>query len=343
MGERYIACNSKENFLKSSRTNSQKQIVIEITNRLASIPWNTLISVIRNTDSRLFGRIFRSFAIMATKVCRNGVMPSRLRKVLSLAQPINPLKEGSAPTIDIVIPCHKKDFDLLDLTIEAARKCVLNPIGKVKLITNNSSVIELNERFPDCQIISETDFLAADIMEKIKDSVPLERQGWVAQQILKFKASLEGGEQASLVLDADTVLIKPRVWLDCNGVQLLSISEEYHVPYADHYESVFGTVGFPWSFVTHHQLMQKKILLSMFGEGNEGLLNWLANADFQKNSSAISEYHTYGQWISSRRPESVCYAKWNNTAKKRSPSETTYSRFLLDNSKYLSVSRHSYI
>jgi hypothetical protein len=329
--------------LKSLRTKNIKQIVNGIRNRIAAIPWNILASLVRKTDSRLLGGIFRKSAIMAAKICRNGVIPAGLRKVLSLAQPVDPLKEGSIPAIDIVIPCHHKNFDLLYLTIEAARKCVLNPIGEVKLIANPDFVIELQERFPDCRILPETDFLTTEIMEKIENSVPLERRGWVIQQVVKFNASLVGSEQASLVLDADTILIRPRVWLDSREVQILCISEEYHMPYFDHYELVFGDALFPWSFVTHHQLMQKNVLKSMFGEDMNSLIPWLDKADFT-SSSALSEYHTYGHWLTSNRPELVSYAKWNNTAEKIDLACVSgYSDFSLDHSKHFSVSCHSYL
>ena len=329
--------------LKFLREKTVKQVIIGIRNRVAGIPWSILASIIRKTDSELVGRILRKFAFMAAKICRDGIIPVGLRKVLSLAQPADPLMVGSAPVIDIVIPCHQKDFDLLNLTIEAARKCVLNPIGQVKLITNPDFVIDLTERFPNCQVLSETDFLTAEIIEKIKNNVPSERRGWVVQQIVKFNASLEGSEQASLVLDADTILIRPRVWLDCHEVQILCISEEYHKPYFNHYELVFGDAIVPWSFVTHHQLMQKKVLKLMFGGEKNSLIPWLDKADFT-SSSALCEYHTYGHWLTSNRPEMVSYAKWNNTAKKIDPaSVSVYSDFALDLSKYFSVSCHSYL
>ena len=82
----------------------------------------------------------RKFAFLLGKILRNRVLPHRVRTLLSLAQPIAPLKVLGAPVIDVLIPCHSKDFATLELTIEAARACVLNPIGDVMLITNSDFV-----------------------------------------------------------------------------------------------------------------------------------------------------------------------------------------------------------
>ena len=145
------------------------------------------------------------------------------------------------------------------------------------------------------------------------------------------------------MLDADTILIQPRVWLDSSGVQVLSISEEYHTPYVSHYTSTFGQGVCPWSFVTHHQIMQRNILRSMFDGLSDGLLSWLDSADFN-DASAISEYHSYGQWIVSNRKELVSFAKWNNVIQKfDSMSESSYGAIAENFSKYCSVSVHSYL
>jgi hypothetical protein len=285
----------------------------------------------------------RKLAFLLGKLRRGRVLPHRVRTLLSLAQPISPLKVLGAPAIDILIPCHSKDFAKLELTIQSARACVLNPIGDVKLITNSNFVDVLKKKFPDCKVFSDEYFLSVEMIQEVINRVPLDRQGWVFQQVIKFAACLQSDTEGCLVLDADTILIQPRVWLDSSGVQILSISEEYHTPYVRHYMSTFGQGVCPWSFVTHHQLMQRNVLRSMFDGLSDGLLSWLATADFD-DVSAISEYHSYGQWIVSNRKELVSFAKWNNGSQKfDSISKSSYGAISENFSKYCSVSAHSYL
>jgi hypothetical protein len=81
----------------------------------------------------------------------------------------------------------------------------------------------------------------------------------------------------------------------------------------------------------------------MFDGLSDGLLSWLATADFD-DVSAISEYHSYGQWIVSNRKELVSFAKWNNGSQKfDSISKSSYGAISENFSKYCSVSAHSYL
>jgi FkbM family methyltransferase len=317
--------------------------ITTLTKLLLSPSWHSLIEVFRRSNSRTLGLMSRKLALLFAKIRRNRILPHRVRQLLSLAQPIAPLKVLGAPVIDVVIPCHSKDFAKLELTIESARTCVLNPIGDVKLITNSNMVDVLQKKFPDCQVLSDEYFLSPEMIQKVSNQVLPDRQGWFLQQLIKFAACLQSDREACLVLDADTILIQPRVWLDSSGVQILSISEEYHTPYVRHYTSTFGQGVCPWSFVTHHQLMQRNILRSMFDGLSDGLLSWLNTANFNE-PSAISEYHSYGQWIVSNRKELVRFAKLNNVIRRfDSISELSYAEVSENFSKYCSVSAHSYL
>ena len=305
--------------------------------------WRSLLEVFRRSDSKTLGLILRRFVFLLAKIRSSPGVPPRVRTLLSLAQPIAPLDVADAPIIDVVIPCHSKDFAVLGLTIASARACVLNPIGQISLITNLEFIDEVKRKFPDCHVFSDQDFLSEEMIQKVNIQVPLERRGWVFQQLIKISACLESEREGCLVLDADTILIQPRVWLESSGVQILCISEEYHMPYVRHYKSTFGQGVCPWSFVTHHHMMQKEILRLMLDGLSDGLLSWLDSADFN-HASAISEYHSYGQWLVSNRKELVKFAKWNNSVQKfDSLNESSYNIVAGDFSKYCSVSAHSYL
>jgi hypothetical protein len=246
------------------------------------------------------------------------------------------------PTIDIAIPCHINDFDNLPLVIQGARVSVRNPIGNIRLITPEYLSMELQTRFPDCIVSTDENVLSADSVRAINELVPKERRGWMIQQIIKFQMVITSDQVATLILDADTVLLSPRIWLDSEGTQILCIGNEYHLPYKEHIRKVFGGQTHLLSFVTHHQLMQRKSVRKIFGKNGEGLIEWLKLADFNESSS-ISEYDTYGEWMLEHNPNQIVFAKWNNVSAKVNATKTSYAEILSGYSKYGSVSNHWYL
>jgi hypothetical protein len=281
-------------------------------------------------------------SLRLAKILHLQKLPYALRQIISLAQPSNPLRDGVLPTIDIAIPCHKNDFDNLPLVIQGARVSVRNPIGNIRLITPEYLSMELQTRFPDCIVSTDESVLSADSVQAINELVPKERRGWMIQQIIKFQMVITSDQVATLILDADTVLLSPRIWLDSEGTQILCIANEYHLPYKEHIRKVFGGQNHLLSFTTHHQLMKKDSVREIFGQNGEGLVKWLKLADFNE-SSATSDYETYGEWMVQRNPKQVVFAKWNNVSAKVNATKTSYAEILSGYSKYGSVSNHWYL
>ncbi len=269
-------------------------------------------------------------------------LPYRLREAISLTLPGNPLLDKKLPIIDIAIVCHQKDFSNLHLVIEGARSNVTNPIGKILLVTPELLSAKLQSQFPDCLVLTDESVLGVDLIKVINELVPLQRRGWIIQQVIKFRIALMSDEIASLIIDADTILLQPRIWLDSNGNQILCISDSWHLPMKNHQRKVLGGRNYPLMFVTHHQLMKRDSVREIFGAGGEGLLEWLELGDYTE-VSAISEYDTYGEWMVANRPEQIKFAKWNNFSIKLSPHESSMEQILYKNSRYHSISNHSYL
>jgi hypothetical protein len=135
--------------------------------------------------------------------------------------------------------------------------------------------------------------------------------GWRVQQILKFCLAMQSASSATLVIDADTVLLHRKVWLANGGIQLLQFSEEYHQPYRNLLRSHFGIQpSLPVSFVTHHQLMQSEIVKEIFpAEG--ALVDWYL-ASLEPGGGKMSEYETYGHYLTTKHPNRVAYGNWAN-------------------------------
>jgi hypothetical protein len=302
------------------------------------------LEILRRSESKTLGTFFTNVSLSVAKILKVQEIPLFLRQFISLAQPSDPLKDENLPTIDIAIPCHGRDFVNLPLVIEGARKSTKNPIGKLHLITPSLFATELQSKFPDCLVSTDEDVLGEDLIKAITDLAPNERRGWFMQQAIKLRISMLSAEVATLIVDADTILLRPKVWLDSKGRQILSISNEYHHPYKEHLRRMFGWKSYLLSFVTHHQLMKKESLIEIFGQDGEDITKWLKLADFSE-SSAICEYETYGEFMMKCKSDEIMFSKWNNISEKIffENGNLDYAKVKARYSKYGSISNHHYL
>jgi hypothetical protein len=301
-----------------------------------------IMNLVRKSDSKVFGLLLLRIAVGETCRAEPRRIPFKLRELISLAQPTNPLEEKNLPTIQIAIACHVKDFHNLKLVIEAAKKNVVNPISKFNLITPNQFVSELKSKFPDCTVLSDENVLGESTHSAIKEYFPLARIGWIIQQAIKLKVAISSEEVATLVLDADTVLLRPKVWLDSTCTQILSFSTEYNQIYKIHQRKMFGRNTYPLGFVTHHQLMIRDSLTKMFGFNGERIINWIMLADCQAGSP-VSEYDTYGEWMLMNEPNKIAFSKWNNLGVVFDPGQISFDELSEKFAAFDSVSNHSYL
>lgn len=175
------------------------------------------------------------------------------------------------------------------------------------------------------QLVADEELLATKLQKYIDETFPKWRRGWIKQQILKILAAQRMNPYGTLLVDADTILLKPQIWLSTEGKQNLQTSIEYHLPYQEHYER-FMTIHRHdadlvtrrprISFVTHHQLMQPDILSSLFGTFEEnfeaGLESWLKCIDFSRSDSPACEWHTYGTFLATNFSTRVHLTQWRN-------------------------------
>jgi hypothetical protein len=255
----------------------------------------------------------------------------------------DPLSLVTPATIDVVIPCHPKDFAHLKLVLEGILHTVKNPIQSIRLITPEKSAAELKSKFPDAEVIPDETLLSEELLAIVQNSYPAARHSWIRQQLLKFMAVLKSEVEGSLIVDSDTVLLSQRTWLDTTGVQCLDIAFEYHLPYMMHLRDFLNISTFPASFTTHHQLMKRSVLQEIFGPRGERLSEWIQMGK-SSETSPISDYETYGQFVISSYPRSVRLSKWNNTSGifDRAVNDD-YSTIKSRYQNFSSVSFHSYL
>lgn len=304
--------------------------------------YNGFLNKLRVSESKFLGYFTVRVFLRIMSILHVKVIPLRIRRIISLAQLTDPLVDNSLPSIDVAIPCHEKDFKNLHLVIEGAKSSVKNPIDQIKLITPGYLAADLQSMFPECNVLTDETVLGPDLLMLITNSVPKETRGWIFQQAIKLRVVIQSTSVATLILDADTILLRPRVYLDKNCVQILSIADEYHLPYKNHQRRFFMGKSHQLSFVTHHQLMKRENVIEIFGPDGSGILRWLDLADYSEGS-ALSEYDTYGEWVLTHKGSSVRFSKWNNTPIKIDPNKVSYGELSDRYPLYCSISNHSYL
>ena len=176
--------------------------------------------------------------------------------------------------IDVVIPSTDKDLETLDLCIAGIRENC--PKIRRVIVISAKPMTDQAEWFNEAdypfsikdveeQLHFEKTFTKAEI-EKNK-----ERTGWYFQQLLKLYAAfvIPGISSNVLVLDSDTIFLKPVRFLNKRSAGLYNPGIEYHPQYFDHaarllpgldrvHNQLFG--------ICHHMLFQKCVLKNLMAE-----------------------------------------------------------------------------
>ena len=286
------------------------------------------------TNSSLAGKLAMLLFVFFDR--RHPGVSGRGRLLLDLCQPANPLQRSSnIPEIAIVIPFVRKDLEVLPNSVAAALSNSLNPVAVITLVTPRRTLVEGKMTVLDIErtvraalephlssvsvlVRHDEDVLGDELVAQISSlGLSPRYRGWCTQQLVKVLAVMQGAPTASLVLDSDTILQYPRVWLGQNAEQVLCIGQECRsVPFL-HSSAFLGLSSRPrLSFVTHHQLMQRDVLKEIFPEGKASVGAWLAYANPKESDYAsglkLNDYETYGAFLAERHPGRVRFASWGN-------------------------------
>lgn len=267
----------------------------------------------------------RAAAAIVSSPALVGPWPLPARALLEATLPTDPLA-GSCPlpAIDVLIPCHGKDSSLLPVALAGAVAATANPVAGIRVVcpqADHDAVHRLIKRadlpWPAALTIhSDDEVLGGELLELVARTAPTGRRGWVVQQLVKLMGSAASDAVATLVVDADTVLLRQRTWVTASGVQLLPVVREFHRPYAVHARRVWGAAAreLPVSFVAHHMLLQRDVLGQMLGPDlRSGLMRWIDALDWRTNSPG-SEYQSYATWLMRRHPDRVMLGQWANAS-----------------------------
>ena len=255
------------------------------------------------------------------------VPPGSLRAIASALQPLDPLRQAtSLPSIDVVVPFVVKDLPTLELCVKGVLESVRNPIGRIRLITpdyfhdrNSKQAIdrvlaELRRLLAVGQNIdveSDEQVLGPEFNGHLSARGQGQPGSWEKQQLLKLFACRNTTALATLVVDADTILLEPRAWLLSDRTQLLQFSESFQPGYKEHFRMYFTEAQpIPFSFVTHHQLMLQSTLLEMFPTSSS-IVDWFVSSKTIAGPS-LSEYEAYGSYVWTKHRDRVSLGAWGN-------------------------------
>jgi hypothetical protein len=212
--------------------------------------------------------------------------------------------------MDVVIPAHPKDFDVLPHAVRGVMRHVRNR-GRVFVVGPEDpglrGVTWIDEDACPAGFPSVDDVRAA-LTQGGGDGT---RAGWVYQQLLKLGVDelVEGLTQKYLVIDSDVIFLRT---VDFGGIRFpYSIATEYQQQYLDVCERLIGEPVGTHSFTAHHMAFDRELASELRAEleRRHGQPWWraiLASLD-PAEASAFSEWNLYGHWVLARHRDDASH------------------------------------
>jgi hypothetical protein len=266
------------------------------------------------------------------------------------------LKGGNQDkSIELVVVSTSKDFDIIYNSVTYALKALSDyRSGGVRIVVPSRDVEECRNLFQSMShqvsIVDENSLVSRKQFNLLTRSFG-KRDTWVLQQLLKVQAVLVSNSDAVLILDSDTVLLRKRNWFDIQGRQILMPTSEFNSPYYNFLNKLDISSVIPkFTFISHHMIMQPKILLQILeGVGLSNLDDLIeycsSNSDLAVQSPICIEYELYGQSLFNQKNESFFIAQWSNATIPKKYSRAILNSFLvryLLSKTYNSISFHSW-
>lgn len=232
-----------------------------------------------------------------------------------MSPPTNKTRKSNTK-IDIVIPAIEKDLKTLPYVIDGIRKYVMHPIGKIMIVAPKSAKIMKLCSQKNCTFINENSVLPIRKKNIKYQTKNCDRSGWLFQQLLKLGGDKISSEKFFLVIDADTVLIRPHVFR-WNQKTVLYCRYWSHNEYFRAYHRLLGKKAIsPHSFVTHYMLFDKSKLShlkkTIESRHKRRWYSAIIKCTNKASNVGFSEFETYGNFIYSTYPHSFIITKARN-------------------------------
>lgn len=250
----------------------------------------------------------------------------------------------SSVKIDVLIPAIEKDLGTLPYVIDSIRKQVKHPIGKIMVVSPPSKRIQALCRRKNCTFINERRVLPISKKDIHYQTKRTNRSGWLLQQLLKLAGGSLTKQRYYLVIDADTILIRPHVFL-FNGKTVFYCRNWSRPEYFRTYRKLLGTrPTASRSFVAHYMLFDKS-KLSRLKRKIEAMHKtrwyWAIIKKTNKQSYAgFSEFETYGNFVKAHYPGQLVVKSALNKSLCSRPASLTRRRMIRLAQRYRSISFH---
>ncbi|SCW84311.1 hypothetical protein SAMN04487970_10659 [Paenibacillus tianmuensis] len=246
--------------------------------------------------------------------------------------------------IDVLMPAIDKDLETLPFVIDAIRKQVKHPIGKIMIVSPDSPRIKALCAQKKCTFVHERTVLPITKKQIRYRSKRWERSGWMLQQLLKLSGDKLGSSRYFLTMDADTVLIRPHVFRQ-KGKPVFYCRSWSHPEYFRVGRKLLGRRRVaPSSFVAHYMLFEKAKLARMKKkiEARHGT-RWyqaiLRSIDRSK-PFGFSEFELYGNYVYTANPGGVVLKKCLNKSFSQSVKSISAKRLKALARSFRSLSFH---
>lgn len=224
---------------------------------------------------------------------------------------------ASGVSLDVAYLVVEKDLPVLEKSLQSVRHYLRHPLKAIHVISPHSEPIREFCRRHRCEWLDEAHVLGIGPEALALTVKGLDRSGWLLQQLIKLSLDRISGHGRIYALDADTVLCSPQVF-ERDGRTVLLVSDELHRPYRAAHATLLGAEpAQPFSLVAHQMVFEAAQLAQLRAEierRHPGVPWWRAvrQACVTGAVSGFSEFETYGNWVSSRAPETVTFEYWFN-------------------------------
>lgn len=262
----------------------------------------------------------------------------------------------STESLDVVIPATKKDVPSLDLCINGIKKnckqirrvIVVSPERYTKKAEWYDEKKYPFSKFDIALYLNGGD---ADQAKQYKEE-PHSRLGWYYQQLLKLYAPfiIPGISSNVLILDADTIFLRPVQFIGENGGGLYNPGTEYFEFYFEHLDRLlpgYKKLYSHYSGISHHMLFQRPVLKDLFSqvENQHRVEFWKAFCNCVEakyiRAAGASEYEIYFNFVFARTDQvQIRELKWFNMPSVDALGKFDLSRYRQEGYHY--VSCHKY-
>jgi hypothetical protein len=212
----------------------------------------------------------------------------------------NLLPPRSDTPLEVIIPIVEKDLEMLPHTIQGVRAMVMHPVKTIYIVAPESTLIRQKAEELGLVYVEEN-----SLLPPIKHQQKL--TGWLKQQYLKLNGDAIVKTEHFLVLDADTVFLRPQIFIEGGKVTLnthrdYTLERKHFVKQALGYQSLHNLC-----FTVHHMVLEKSKLAALRkaleARHNKPWYDALNELEGYNVGRGFSEYELYANFMLQEYPD----------------------------------------